>query len=32
MGAMIYRVVPEPITATLNLLALAGVVARRQRK
>ena len=29
---MSYTVVPEPTTATLSLLALAGLVARRRRK
>jgi hypothetical protein len=27
-----YKVVPEPTTATLSLLALAGLAARRRRK
>lgn len=31
-GTLSYTVVPEPATATLSLLALAGLAARRRRK
>ncbi len=31
-GAAITKVIPEPTTATLSLLALAGLAARRRRK
>ena len=31
-GSVTYSVVPEPTTATLSLLALAGLAARRRRK
>ena len=30
--AITYNVIPEPATATLSLLALAGLAARRRRK
>ena len=32
MSAQAARLVPEPTTATLSLLALAGLAARRRRK
>ena len=31
-GSVTYAIVPEPATATLSLLALAGLAARRRRK
>ena len=31
-GASLTKIVPEPTTATLSLLALAGLAARRRRK
>ena len=31
-GSISYQVTPEPTTATLSLLALAGLCARRRRK
>lgn len=30
--SLVVRAVPEPATATLSLLALAGLAARRRRK
>ena len=32
MGGVAYNIIPEPATATLSLLALAGLAARRRRK
>ena len=32
MGGVSYAIIPEPATATLSLLALAGLAARRRRK
>ena len=32
LGGISYEVTPEPTTATLSLLALAGLCARRRRK
>ena len=32
LNAGMYKVIPEPTTATLSLLALAGLAARRRRK
>ena len=31
-GAVVTTTIPEPTTATLSLLALAGLAARRRRK
>ena len=31
-GSLTVKVIPEPATATLSLLALAGLAARRRRK